>query len=447
MVLRRASSAGLPGPDGGMFGRHLKAYEAAPAEYLAWCGREYGDVFRFDTDVVVVNDPELIHRVLARTNRDSVPNANPLRGGRFPTPHQTRRWMQARQTALAVLKPAALPARLPLISQVVQADLRALEDQWFDPAERGWRIGVRALLPAYAPHPSPRLEEALLDSFTQSSGNSIDRVPSWWPSRTRRRVEAADQRLRDHITFLLKDDTRPQPTDQPADRPDGQPAGLVQILREAPEPVPLDVAHGAAGMSALGAIGTMGGAWCWLLYHLATDPAARQRIRGEAAAAGPDAVCADPGRALPFTRAFVHEVLRVHPPAWLLGRDTITDTTLGGARLRAGTAVMFSPYLLHHDPRWWTGLERFDPGRWSSGRRPHAPHAYLPFSTGPRGCLGTQLGWDILLLTAAHLTTAYDIHVPDPQQIGTDFGPVLLPTGMTCRLTRRPATTTAAARP
>ncbi|MFE7129490.1 cytochrome P450 [Streptomyces sp. NPDC057638] len=435
MVVDRASAADIPGPRGGLFARHLKAYEADPAGYLTGCSQRYGDVFRFDTDVVVVNDPELIHQVLVRTNRDSVPNANPLRGRRFPTERETQRWMLARQRALSVLQPTALPRRLALVKQMMAEDLRALAGHWFDPAEEAWRISVRAMLPLYAPCPSPQLQDAYLDAFLQiSPTTSVGRVPSWWPSRLRHRVEAADQRLRDQITLMLQDDSP---------RPDGdQPTTLLQILRDDPDPVPADIAHAAVGMSALGAIGTMGGSWCWLLYHLAAHPQARERIRGEAAASDPDILCATPEQVLPYTRSFVQEVLRVHPPAWLLGRDTITDIRLGQARLPAGTAVMFSPYLLHHDPRWWKHPNRFDPGRWSTSHRPHAPHAYLPFSMGPRGCLGTQLGLSILLLAAAHLAAEYDLEVPDLHQVGASHGPVLLPTGMSCRLVHRPPRST-----
>ncbi|WP_242909242.1 cytochrome P450 [Actinomadura terrae] len=430
-MLRRASNAEIPGPDGGLFARHLKAYEAAPAEYLTWCNREYGDVFRFDTDVVVVNDPVLIQQVLVRTNRDAVPNANPLRGGRFPGAEQTGRWMRARQEALAVLRPAALPAHLPSVSRVMETDLRALEGEWFDPAEQGWRFCLRAFLSLYAPHPSPQLEDALMDSFTVTAAASLDRVPNWWPSRARRRIEAADQRIRDRISSMLDGDAPPENG--------AAPPTLLHILRNAPEPVPSDVAHGAAGMSALGAIGTMGGAWCWLLYYLAAVPDAFERIRGEVSASEWETVCVAPELALPYTYSFLLEVLRVRPPAWLLGRDTIADIMLGAVRIPAGTAVMFSPYLLHHDPRYWTDPDRFDPERWNGDERPHVPHAYLPFSSGPRGCLGAQLGLSVLLLAAAQLATGYDLDVPDFQQIGTEFGPVLLPTGMKCRLTRRPA--------
>ncbi|MER6945391.1 cytochrome P450 [Nonomuraea sp. NPDC000554] len=429
----KRSAVQIPGPRGGIFADHLEAYEANPATFLEECRQRYGDVFRFDTDVVVVTEPAVINTVLVHTNRDNVPNANPLHGGRFPTPEQTRQWMRTRQVALPVLKPASLPSRLPSVSRTVAADLRALEGAWFDPAERAWRICVSALLPLYFPEPPPELTDALLTAFVEGrrAGQAGIRIPSWWPSRLRRRVQAADQRIRDQIAPLL---TRDPPG------ADGLPGTLLEHILDRPEPVPADVAQAALGITVLGAIGTMGGAWCWLLYHLAAHPEAFERIRAEVAAAAPHELGAHPERALPYTQAFVHEVLRVHPPAWLLGRDAITSVTLGDLEVPAGTAIMFSPYLLHHDARWWDEPERFDPGRWLRAGPQHAPGAYLPFAAGPRGCLGTHLGMAILLLTAAHLTTDFHLETSDLDQVSADFGPTLIPTAMSCRLTARSGT-------
>ncbi|WP_165975657.1 cytochrome P450 [Actinomadura rubrisoli] len=386
-------------------------------------------MFRFDTGVVVISDPELIQRVLARTNSDSVPNANPLDGGRFPTPEQTRRWMRARRLALPIFRPATLPSRLPAVRQALADDLNALDGVLFDPSERAWAICVRALLPLYVPGPAPELVTALLGSFDASlrAGEAAVRVPSWMPSRLRRRVRAADQRVRDEIGPMLAPGR--------AEHGDDRPGTLLEHILAQPEPAPRDIAMGAIGFTFLGAIGTMGAVWCWLLYCLAAHPAAAERVRSEVTAATADEIARHPEQALPYTHAFVHEVLRVYPPAWLLGRDAITGLDLGGFEVPAGTAVMFSPYLLHHDPRWWDAPDRFDPERWLKAKPPHAPNAYLPFASGPRGCLGTHLGIAVLVLTAAHVAAHQRLEVPGLDQITPHFGPsTLTPRGMTCRL-------------
>jgi cytochrome P450 len=84
------------------------------------------------------------------------------------------------------------------------------------------------------------------------------------------------------------------------------------------------------------------------------------------------------------------ESLRLRPPAWAIGRRTLIDLDVaGGERLPAGTVVIVSPWLLHHDERWWPDPDRFDLGRWEPDAVAARPrHAYLPFGGGPRMCIG-----------------------------------------------------------
>jgi len=86
--------------------------------------------------------------------------------------------------------------------------------------------------------------------------------------------------------------------------------------------------------------------------------------------------------------AVLHESLRLFPPAWAIGRRAIEDHAADGVTIPAGSVVIVSPWLLHHDPRWWRDPEAFDPDRWL-GEEPVADRrAYLPFGAGSRMCIG-----------------------------------------------------------
>ena len=53
------------------------------------------------------------------------------------------------------------------------------------------------------------------------------------------------------------------------------------------------------------------------------------------------------------------------------------------------TWVFVSPYLTHHDPRFWQNPEGFDPERFSPEEEAKRPKgAYFPFALGPRKCIG-----------------------------------------------------------
>ena len=56
---------------------------------------------------------------------------------------------------------------------------------------------------------------------------------------------------------------------------------------------------------------------------------------------------------------------------------------------RRATLVCVSPYVLHRDARFWERPHEFDPDRFSEARSADRPdYAYIPFSGGPRHCIG-----------------------------------------------------------
>lgn len=87
-------------------------------------------------------------------------------------------------------------------------------------------------------------------------------------------------------------------------------------------------------------------------------------------------------------RAAVDEVLRLHPPGFLSSRKTAADTDFDGLTIPRGTLVFTSPLLTNRRPELWDAPDRFDPSRFERGVR---AWSYLPFSAGPRTCLGVHL--------------------------------------------------------
>ncbi len=93
--------------------------------------------------------------------------------------------------------------------------------------------------------------------------------------------------------------------------------------------------------------------------------------------------------ALPYISQVFKEALRLYPPAFEVGRRVTRPIALGGYQIPAGANILYSPYTLHRRPDYYPRPEEFDPARFTPEAESTRPrHAYLPFGTGPRNCIG-----------------------------------------------------------
>ena len=135
---------------------------------------------------------------------------------------------------------------------------------------------------------------------------------------------------------------------------------------------------------------TIGLALFWSLYLLAGAPEIQEQVTAEFGALdlGPDKAA----EALPqlvYTRAVVHEVMRLYPPVYTLARLAIAADN-AGVPVLPGAIVLIAPWVLHRHRRLWPQPETFDPDRFLPGKPLPNRFAYLPFGAGPRVCIGVQ---------------------------------------------------------
>jgi cytochrome P450 len=142
--------------------------------------------------------------------------------------------------------------------------------------------------------------------------------------------------------------------------------------------------------------------WTW--YLLSQNPNAEEKLSAELDKLGPQ----DPPGAgnfgkLAYTRQVIDEALRLYPPGWLMTRRAIRDDIIGEYFVPAGTEIYISPYYIQRHPGLWKAPDRFDPDRFDSeGPQAQPSLAMLPFSVGPRNCIGEHLA---RMEMQIHLTT------------------------------------------
>ncbi|HYU91989.1 MAG TPA: cytochrome P450 [Actinomycetota bacterium] len=128
--------------------------------------------------------------------------------------------------------------------------------------------------------------------------------------------------------------------------------------------------------------------WTWYLLSQHADVEAKLHAELDEVLGGRLPTVADVPR-LRLTEMVLTESMRILPPAWAIGRRALVDHHAGSYVVPAGSVVIVSPYLVHHDPRWYEDPEAFVPERWRDEERSRRPrNAYLPFGAGPRMCVG-----------------------------------------------------------
>jgi cytochrome P450 len=80
--------------------------------------------------------------------------------------------------------------------------------------------------------------------------------------------------------------------------------------------------------------------------------------------------------------------------------------------------VLVNIYGLHRDPTVFPEPERFDPDRFAPEREARLPRgAYLPFSDGPRVCIGYHFALMEAHLLLAHLAAQVTLEATDTDAV------------------------------
>ncbi|XP_014241867.1 cytochrome P450 4C1-like [Cimex lectularius] len=87
----------------------------------------------------------------------------------------------------------------------------------------------------------------------------------------------------------------------------------------------------------------------------------------------------------------IKETLRLFPSVPYMSRKLNKDVQLKDVLLPPGAHVLIMPYFLHRDNNIYPNAETFDPERFNTDEATKRhPFAYIPFSAGPRNCIGQK---------------------------------------------------------
>ncbi len=141
---------------------------------------------------------------------------------------------------------------------------------------------------------------------------------------------------------------------------------------------------------------TVANALTWTWYLLSQNPEAEARMHAEldAVLGGDRLPTLEDLPRLRYTEMVFAESMRLYPPAWAMGRQSIADVELGPYRFPAGTYFFFSQYIIQRSAEYFPDPLRFDPDRFLPENKIGRPRfAYFPFGAGGRQCIGEAFAW------------------------------------------------------
>jgi cytochrome P450 len=162
--------------------------------------------------------------------------------------------------------------------------------------------------------------------------------------------------------------------------------------------------------------------WTW--YLLSQHPKVADKVFAEAEEVlGDREVTYEDVPKLRYTAQVLQEVLRLYPPAYSFGRQSLDEDLLGDYILPKNTQVYMVLYQVHRHPRFWQHPDVFDPDRFAPEKPKPNPGAYFPFGLGQRFCLGKSFAILEMTMLVATLIRKFDFQLPPGHRV--ELGPVI----------------------
>jgi cytochrome P450 len=433
---------------------HLMEFRHDPLNFLLGSAQKYGDIvyFKFGPqDVFLINHPDYIRDVLVTHNHNFVKSrglemAKKFLGEGLLT---SERDFHRRQRRLA--QPAFHHKRIKAYGEVMTDYAARASERWpeggtLDISEEMMRLTLaivgKTLFDADVESEAKEIGEALtdimqlFDRITTPFSWLLDKLPL--PSnfrfvKAKRRLDATIYRIINErrATGVDRGDLLSMLLLAQDEEGDG---GSMTDLQLRDEAMTIFLAGHETTANAL--------TWAWYLISQHPEIEAKLHAEIDSALGGGLPTAEDTAR-LRYTEMVFAEAMRLYPPAWTVGRRALEDYTIDEYVVPAGSIILMSQYVMHHDARYYPEPFKFDPERWRQEARAARPKfSYFPFGGGPRVCIGEPFAWMEGVLLIATIAQRWRMRLAEGQRVEHKPMITLRPRhGMRMKLERRETAT------
>lgn len=117
-----------------------------------------------------------------------------------------------------------------------------------------------------------------------------------------------------------------------------------------------------------------------------------------------------------YLECVIKESIRLCPPAAYVIRKCPKKMAIGKYVLPANSSLMICIYAIHHNPTVYENPEVFNPDRFlPENSKTRHPFAFIPFSAGPRNCIGQVYAMAEVKTVVANIIRHFKVHSLDPR--------------------------------
>ncbi|XP_049516237.1 cytochrome P450 4V2 isoform X15 [Dermacentor silvarum] len=159
----------------------------------------------------------------------------------------------------------------------------------------------------------------------------------------------------------------------------------------------------------------------WTIYLLGLHPDIQRKVQEELDVVFGDrenAECTQEDlKSLQYMECCVKETLRLCPPFPYIGKILDQDLSFDGCILPKGLSCFINLFSLHRNPNEFDRPEEYVPERFLSDENTHRhPFSYVPFSAGPKNCLGQKFVMMEIKVVLAKVLSKFTVEATRPLQ-------------------------------
>lgn len=385
------------------------AFSADPMNFIAKNNQELGDIYRISfgiSDLLFLSHPDDVQHILQKNHKNYTKSKGYKVLGRSIgyglLTSEGEYWKRNRRIA----QPAFYKDSLNKLAQTMQETTLELIAEWKVKSETGepfilldemmsltCDIVSKCLFSSDIKSDTKVIQSSvsvLIDSAMPLMTNPL-KVPVWIPTKFNRRLNKALNKI-DEIIFRIIKERRKE---KEAKRFDLLDMLMHTYDEESGARMTDQQLRDEAIILFLAGHETSANALSFAFHELESHPEEREALMKESSSAMKDGqLDLSKLRQLTYTKQIIDETLRMYPPAWVIGRKSKETDELNGKTIDKGQNLLFSPYFLHRDPRFWEEPNSFKPSRFTKEKvvQQHN-YQFVPFGGGPRLCVGNNFAY------------------------------------------------------